>query len=436
MSTPKSRIFSDIYDSVRQRVYAPGWSEDDPARDGYVARLRLDAYLWRTVVVTDAQLLDGTVFLGMGPERLAAKLPLRHLEVRARSESLAAALKGFVVSPDRSTLSPLRFSAIPGSEARGAVQAALSERPSSDVRSWLDVPRILQESGVEQGQVEALREAWGAWVAAQESESIRVQRWDNGRFDLKGAMRAEPLESLRDQLLSTAGIETVDEILAHSGYRSDLMATIAASRSHAEREELLDLLKVESWFHRAYNRAAAWQHECLFEATDHMESAHGPRFGRLMDRLQFGPWPKDISPDLEVPLPSGFMDALAYLPLDDYEFVMATNREDLESWWTQGDLDALKRAVNALVERVLSARPSRGLPRWAQAGLKVCAGGVGGAVGAAVAGLPGAVLGGAAGAAMGEGVEFVLKEAGDEGGHGRLVRRIVEHARCVEGDNG
>ncbi len=74
MKTTRCRFFSDFYDSVSQRAYPDICQRYDCAKDLYFGRLRFDALLSESIVLTDAQVLDGQLFNAVEPNVLAQRL--------------------------------------------------------------------------------------------------------------------------------------------------------------------------------------------------------------------------------------------------------------------------------------------------------------------------------------------------------------------------
>src|SRR5206468_2339256 len=104
-------------------------------------------------------------------------------------------------------------------------------------------------------------------------------------------------------------------------------------------EILRDVLAVESRFHRAYNRALAMQHNCVFDSIDNAirpTSALQESFDRLVLGKQV------ISEEHALPLPPGFLQYLAELPLDDFQMLLKCNEQQIRRWWHLSDGDALK----------------------------------------------------------------------------------------------
>ena len=60
MTNETTRVLSEFYDSVRQRRH---FNDSAALLDALKARLRFDWLLHKTVVLTDAQLLDGLSFI-------------------------------------------------------------------------------------------------------------------------------------------------------------------------------------------------------------------------------------------------------------------------------------------------------------------------------------------------------------------------------------
>src|SRR4051812_22566404 len=88
------RLLADTYNASRQRE---AWSRDRDQRYlDLFGRLRLDAVLFRTVVIPDTHLFDGRLLLELGPDRVTRQIARWTedvpIEIRARSGDLRTSL--------------------------------------------------------------------------------------------------------------------------------------------------------------------------------------------------------------------------------------------------------------------------------------------------------------------------------------------------------
>src|SRR4051812_9855381 len=89
---PEGRFFSDVYDCSAQVAEAP-WGRLDGMRH-YLARIRLDVFVYGKVIIKDSDLVDGSFFLQLAASNLLHQLPLERIEIKARSPNLDDALIG------------------------------------------------------------------------------------------------------------------------------------------------------------------------------------------------------------------------------------------------------------------------------------------------------------------------------------------------------
>jgi hypothetical protein len=366
------RFFSDYYDSTVQRLYAPVTRRSRDAKARVLGRIRLDTLLSRKLVVTDAQLLDGAFFLDQHPadllsalrrSRLDESLPIR---VRARAPQLEQALVGFIVRPDRSELQGFSYSSVERPGERHEVQKALEAIPAARVRSWNDVPTLLTEIGVEDQNVERLKEGWARWKEAQETGLIEVEVWGKA-FDINQHLSLFGLAS-PSFLQTEVGREAAAHVFAErEGLRSSVETYLTEQRREHEGDEqvLHDLSGIAAWFNRAYNAALADSNECsVFESVwdsrfqDSGDSEN--EFIRLADGSTAA-----LLNDLRIE-GIDILHGLGAMPDEQFTELAFKGGTKLQAWWNQNDESKLLSALEpfALAIAEASGEDAVPIPEW------------------------------------------------------------------------
>ena len=155
-----SRLMTDRYD-YNNLLKKMDWDDLD-AGLAYLALLRLDSFLFRKIVLTDAQLLHSRFFLNATSLKsvecsLFDQLPFEKLEIRTRAKSIEKSLLSFVVDSSKPYLKNHLF---PSIKFADRVQSELSKVPTSDVRTWKDIPKVLVRCGADKEDAERLDHAW------------------------------------------------------------------------------------------------------------------------------------------------------------------------------------------------------------------------------------------------------------------------------------
>jgi hypothetical protein len=341
----RGRFFSDFYDSVKQRYY-PIWKEKvPPIDDFYIGRLRFDTILSKTIILTDAQLLDGAFLLRTDPSELQQKLghdtdePLP-IEIRARAENLADALLLFVKSPQQNyLLKGFVFSAVVNEQERLNLKQQLEKMFVEKVKCKEDILQIMKDSGVNQANIELIKDGWNKWIEAQNNKQIIIKKWDK-IFPLDNIL-SSTYNKLIKKLTTTEGKEAANFVYQNRYDRSSIDEKINCLRNtpRLDFNSLEEILLIESWYHHSYNCALSLQHDCdnfesLFESSEPSKFLSGIR---VID---------------EYALPEKFLLKLGKMPDENYGRLFRSTQEDLQKWWDSGNLDSLKRGMEPFVKEI------------------------------------------------------------------------------------
>jgi hypothetical protein len=140
--------------------------------------------------------------------------------------------------------------------------------------------------------------------------------------------------------------------------RSRLDHHIATMRAKMGEEQRQELRLLEAKYHRAYDQAAAWQHECgAFESsvTNLIEMT---QIGFATDRPVIETTDPGVVLDLTLrfddidPL---FLHKLGTMENGDFRRFFWKHSLLLNNWWSHSDIEALRQAVDRLVEDIVVA---------------------------------------------------------------------------------
>jgi hypothetical protein len=278
------RLLAAFYDSVVQRDYveaAAGATDVDWVSTAILSsRLRLDLILSGTVVLTDAQLLDGALFARSTPLELEALLRItpwstNSVVVRTRAPSLESSLLGLVTAKEGRVKS-FEFSIL-DEPHRSEVTDYLREQAAngSDAPTSLDsLMSLLGTAGVPRADVDRVSSHWARWIEHLDATQVHdpvvgVENFTLGDLDFDRAIqlhdRDEPMwEAEVEGASKSAGraVEQVRQSILRARDRSLIYADIRAAVSDPYGQQLLF-----DYVDRVFGFAFALQHECEDHAS-------------------------------------------------------------------------------------------------------------------------------------------------------------------------
>lgn len=452
------RLFSDDYSATAQRAWLQGergrdsseeapTSEEGPTWwDRYLGQLRFDSLVFRTLVVPDSHLLDGSFFLATRPRALenalarpgrrkgALRLPI---EFRLRAPSLRETLARFLVVDDQDELNGFTFKTISHAGARAELAQQLEKRtrehldkalacgdPAKGVAGLLrDCLREKELLDVAAGDITALEESWSDWIKDEEviAPVCAKYRTNVGYVPAK-VLKDERIDPAAEGL-SDKGAAALEELvgLFRKNARRRWEFTKVLNRYRADDpndETLSDLEELEDWVSRSRYRAIARQHRARF-----VQLWAGERVFGSSRRFYVRATSEPPATGRRAELPDGVLKGLADMPCGKYrEFLTPERLGLLGDWWDKGDLSAFKEVAGDLGHEIASRR---GPGRAVRMVLPPAAGLTGAIAGFVLEEPALALVGAAAGAAAQIGANYVP---------GRLIqRRIVDAARQTAG---
>lgn len=346
------RVLLAEFDSTQQRagMSGPGWLADLQDSDSAILRealgkLRLEALLSERIVVTDAQALDGRLFLGLASSGLLKKLrtdpeqPLP-IELRARAATVKA-----TVAAMHQPGSDLGFqSSFLTNGDRVAREMTRSVHRKRQPYSRKGILTCLRRSGAADDELEALAEGWAKLAELTEAKVLPLRTWAQSRPWSEAA-------ELSDRFLPVsvlAATFTQDE--AEAAFMHDL-------GRETKRSVFLDRLdrwegrsdvaeKLGFWFSERYNRTIAFQHHADYRSI-HSDPKDGIHFSES-ERFIGG------RRATEIQLPGGFLERLGELTTDEWQrgYSQVKNpgaKSSIVAWWKYGDTGSLQRSLDHLV---------------------------------------------------------------------------------------
>lgn len=284
----KSLVFE--FDSVHQRML---WRAHQPASrphdaaslrrltEQFSGLLRVSDMLTDEILVTDAQLLDGALFLHHGPvgvRKLMARSPaeLPGMVVLGRHENLAQCLRLMMLgsNPESGILATFASSALSAfGEDAAKLTEALKGRSNQRIRecSVAEIARVvaaeLEGALVGNNQVTEpsgvfaeLARQWEAWFEAAAANLYEVRPWPAEEFGIDESLaeRDLPGDILRLGQEDEALKATLDWLKITKG-RSTVMAYLNDPENQLSQRAVEQL---REWWNSAYFDAMARQHNC------------------------------------------------------------------------------------------------------------------------------------------------------------------------------
>lgn len=277
----RQRLFSSELDTVNQAAIIGGpaetWSEASvPA--GLRGSIRMSILMGGQQMLTDTQLLDGRVFLALGPagfERLVAAFGSHGpwpLEVVTRKGDLAACLRCLVVHDDRpdAPLAGFWFSALADDPTRERVKKALDALTVRELDEAIaarggvaaGLAHLLEVCGATPDESAALGRAWQDWIDAQRHFAVREGAVTNLLADPPDHASLAAVRRQLTALRAPASCFAVVEELAGPNVvtRSDAYEVLAPLTAPDEHEPVAEIKRwVNAWHQQVIaNRVGAF----------------------------------------------------------------------------------------------------------------------------------------------------------------------------------
>ena len=383
----QGRLLSDIYDSIHQgSVFAHDFGKKDgvyenptdinEVLDGYIGRLRLDSIVSQKIILSDAQLLDGTFFLNAALSGRLDELPQERIEIRSRTTDPENAVLGFVRDKSESYLTRFEFSSLPhDQELRDRIIENLIKIPSKNVSNLKELRSALVQAGFDEVKADVLYEAWVKLVEfvrrGHKTGNISFIQWESYPRETWLQKLSEAFDS--NSLKCIACLKSEHHVGGHAMQwilenlhekRSIIAKELRKRRNDTEEysDEWRDLNTVETCYNDAYNSVIAEQHDCDAKHPDELPGCWAFSIGQeLYDKLFR---PRDSEEKLTLPkhltvrLPSDFVSTLGRIKPDVFARFRENHEGSINAWnKNRHNFDPLKRTANGLIDTLLNAGP-------------------------------------------------------------------------------
>jgi hypothetical protein len=323
--------------------------------------MRLDAILFRTIVLPIAFIWDGAFFLETADPKLLLKSLARTrgtlgspLEVRASRASFDESLLDSFRRDDH--LHGFVFDSISNQQHRTLIAQKLRQTKVDVLDRYLLrtehasqaifnlVNDILRSEGVEStADMARIERGWSNWRAILGKEII-----------LKPYMRSNHVAHgiaagyIDSSQLGTYGSSVLAELLQTAvardrPFRSDMSLVLQRAALEAgSAADLRDVSRIRRFAFTGYNRALALDYSCTFGYEPHADDPAAPRLEAHLATLG----------DAAEILPPGLLKSLAALPDDRFQIFSANAHDDLQKWWSRRDELAVKRVFSLLTREL------------------------------------------------------------------------------------
>ena len=215
-------------DSVAQR---DAFDNDEvQALESLTGVLRIGSLLTGTLLMTDAQVLDGVLLQRVGPRGVSQRIGIGW-EIFSRCATLEESLAAFF-DPEGPTLRYIELSSILGygQKERAEMGKKIASFPSETFRSMCvevgtvgAVCSVLRESGVDDQNLENLTRYWESWIDEDRSGGIVVRHKPISRLSMVDQADRKPLSTI---IRNSGDISKILNEVKTSATRSEIRAVI------------------------------------------------------------------------------------------------------------------------------------------------------------------------------------------------------------------
>jgi hypothetical protein len=357
------KYFGDLYDTSNQAKHLP-WDNSRAFRL-FLGRLRLDAFLFKTVAIHDAYLIDSRFFwVSAANASFLAELPLERIIINIRSQTLEEAILRSFIPSGRAFKDYIVDSF--SNETAKQVACELPRQSIAGRNTPGKIADLISEIAGHTSETEVLREGWNALIALDQSGRLQKNRW--GPPKRFAVLLATLLDSSAQDVLKVLTPDGKDvfarfseiEFADRSKRIAFLRNELVDSPRHAE-----DIATIESWYVGAYNLASAANNGCdIRDIHDVLGSKAFNDNQRLFDYLSLGS--KEQTSILNIDYPADLVFALGQLSKDEFDKIAKEQQAHLNLWYEELDVRALEAAVSSLA-RSLENVGYKGeqIPSWA-----------------------------------------------------------------------
>jgi hypothetical protein len=302
-------------DSVAQR----DTFDNDPvqARESLTGVLRIGSLLTRTLLLTDAQVLDGVLLQQVGPRGVSQRIGLGW-EIYSRRSTLEESLAAFF-DPEGPTLRYIELSSLLGysQKERAEIGKKIASFPSEKFRSMCTevgtvraICSVLRESGVDDQNLENLAQYWESWIDEDRSGGILVRHKPIGRLSMVDQAERKPLSTIIRNPKNVTQI--LNEVQA-SATRSEIRAVILELGLSEE-----ETMAAREWLDAVYVCSIATQYGTIAIEIPRSSVAS------LNNRR--------ASEEATIRLSKESLDRLSQIRVATFEVICDKAREDVRLW--------------------------------------------------------------------------------------------------------
>lgn len=192
--------------------------------------LRIGSLLTGTLLLTDAQVLDGVLLQRVGPRGISQRIGLGW-EIYSRCSTLEESLAVFF-DPEGPTLRYIELSSILGydQKERAEIGRKIASFPSETFRSMCvevgtvgAICSVLRKSGVDEENLENLSRYWESWIDEDKSGGILVRHKPTGLLRMVDQAERKPLSAI---IRNSRDVSQILNKVKTSATRSEIRAVI------------------------------------------------------------------------------------------------------------------------------------------------------------------------------------------------------------------
>lgn len=357
------RLFATTYNEPTQASLANENTNSDVVNDwvlDYLGRIRLDAMLFRRIVMPIAYIWDGAFFLEMDPAvllRSTSRTPGvlgSTLEIRANRATFDESLLDSFRRDDH--LHGFVFDSINDPQQRAFIAKKLRQTKNDVLDRYL-----LRSEYPSQAILSLIKEILHAEGVEASPELARIERgWSNWRSFLGRQITLKPYarsdhfaDGIAGGYIDTSqiggyGSGVLAEFLQLAAarerpFRSDMSILFQRAAAQADNAaDRRDVTRIKRFAFTGYNRAAALDYSCTFGYVPSEDDPASPRVENHLSSLD----------DAAEVLPPGLLKDLATLPDERFYIFNAKAHDDLQEWWAHRDESALKRGIERLAREL------------------------------------------------------------------------------------
>lgn len=216
--------------------------------------LRVGCLLTGTLYMTDAQVLDGTLLLRIGPRGVINRIGTS-FEIFARAETLEQSLYKFFNNGGENLrhieISALRNLSFEDRIELGRKITLFSTKDFDELVAQFGVvdaiANVLKFCGVSNENIEELTECWQSWIDADRKGDLTVRNRPYGQLKMTEQALRKPLKNLITNKSRLTDIELVLEQIDASATRSEIRALIESLNFSVEEK-----ITVREWLDTVY----------------------------------------------------------------------------------------------------------------------------------------------------------------------------------------